>query len=69
MDTREKRDRLESFDFDAALEAAHAALRAQRGELWPLGDHRLLVGDACDTGDVSCLLGEAKAAMAFTDAP
>ena len=69
VDAREKRDRLESFDLDAALEAARAAPRAQRGELWALGDHRLLVGDACDVGDVSRLFGETKAAMAFVDPP
>jgi DNA modification methylase len=34
-----------------------------------LGDHRLLVGDACDVGDVSRLFGDAKAATAFTDPP
>jgi DNA modification methylase len=69
MTAREKRDRPESFDLDAALEAVRAAPRAQRGELWALGDHRLLVGDACDLGDVSRLFGEAKAAMCFTDPP
>ena len=69
VESREKRDRLESFDLDAALEAARAAPRAQRGELWALGDHRLLVGDACDAGDVSRLFGDAKAAMAFDDPP
>ena len=69
VESREKRDRLESFDLDAALEAARAAPRAQRGELWALGDHRLLVGDACDTADVSRLFGDARAAMAFNDPP
>ena len=69
VESREKRDRLESFDLDAALEAARAAPRAQRGELWALGDHRMLVGDACDAGDVSRLFGDAKAAMCFEDPP
>src|SRR5205085_246644 len=49
LDVREKRDKPESFDVDAALEAARAATRAKRGELWALGDHRLLIGDATDT--------------------
>lgn len=66
---RERRDRAESFDLDAALEAARAAPRAQRGELWALGDHRLVRGDACDVGDAARLLDGRQAAMAFTDPP
>ncbi len=69
LDVREKRERVEAFDLDAALEAAQAAHVAQRGDLWRLGDHRLLCGDATDVGDVSRLLGETRASMAFTDPP
>jgi len=69
LDTREKKERVETFDLDAALEAAQAAHVAQRGDLWRLGDHRLLCGDSTDLGDVSRLLGERRAAMAFTDPP
>ena len=39
LDVREKRERPEAFDLDAALEAARAAPVAQRGDLWRLGDH------------------------------
>ncbi len=69
LDLRERKERAENFDLDAALEAARAATRAKRGELWALGDHRLLVGDATDTGDVQRLLGETRPAMAFCDPP
>jgi len=69
LDLREKRDKPEAFDLDAALEAARAAPRAQPGELWALGDHRLLCGDATDSAAVSRLLGGKRAAMAFTDPP
>jgi len=69
LDVREKREKVESFDVEAALEAARAATRAKRGELWALGDHRLLVGDATDSGDVARLLGETRPAMCFTDPP
>ncbi len=48
LDVREKRERVESFDVEAALEAARAATRAKRGQLWALGEHRLLIGDAGD---------------------
>jgi DNA modification methylase len=69
FDRREKRERPETFGLDAALEAARAALVAKRGDVWALGDHRLLCGDAADTGDVSRLLDGQKADMAFTDPP
>jgi DNA modification methylase len=69
LDVREKRERAESFDVDAALEAARAATRAQRGELWAMDDHRLYVSDATDAGAVSRLLGETRPAMAFCDPP
>src|SRR5918996_2202521 len=54
LESREKHDRLESFDLDAALEAARSAPVAHTGDLWLLGDHRrLLCGDATDSGDVA----------------
>ncbi|MDP9236368.1 MAG: site-specific DNA-methyltransferase [Chloroflexota bacterium] len=69
LDVREKRDKPEAFDVEAALEAARAATRAKPGELWALGDHRLYVGDATDAGAVRRLLGDQRPAMAFTDPP
>ncbi len=69
LDVRERRDKPEAFDVEAALEAARAATRAKRGQLWALGDHRLLIGDAGDTGAVQRLLDGRKAQMAFTDPP
>lgn len=39
------------------------------GELWRLGDHRLLCGDATDGTDVNRLMGGVHAAMMFTDPP
>jgi len=70
LDVREKRERPEAgFDVEAALEAARAATRAKRGELWAMGDHRLLIGDATDASDVARLLGETRPAMCFTDPP
>src|SRR5205814_8043617 len=69
LERRDKRERLESFDLDAALEAARAAPRAQRGDVWALGDHRLMCGDSTDAGDVGRLLAGGPASMAFTDPP
>lgn len=70
LDSRERRERAETFDLDAALEAAdQSPTRTKMGELWVLGDHRLLCGDSTDTVAVERLLGGTPAAMAFTDPP
>ena len=69
LDSREKRDRLETFDVDEALQAAQARSVAKRGDLWALGDHRLLCGDSTKDRDVARLLDSRKAQMAFTDPP
>lgn len=39
------------------------------GELWTLGDHRLLVGDATSLDDVQRLMDGSTARMCFTDPP
>ncbi len=69
LDARDRRERPEAFDLDAALEAVRAAPRAKRGEIWALGDHRVMCGDACDSTAVARLLDGRKAAIAFTDPP
>ena len=69
LDSREKRDRAEAFDLDAAMDAAQRAPGAKRGDLWALGDHRLLCGDSTKDSDVSRLLDSRTAQMAFTDPP
>jgi len=69
LEAREKRERPETFDLDAALEAARREPRTKGGELWRLGDHRLLCGDATVAADVDRLLAGRRADMAFTDPP
>jgi len=69
IETREKRERVENFDLDAELEEATRAPRSKAGDLWALGEHRLLVGDATKPADVERLLGGVQVAMAFTDPP
>ena len=41
----------------------------QRGDLWTLGTHRLLCGDACCAADVTRLMARQRAAMIITDVP
>ena len=69
LDQREKRDRPESFDVDAALEESRRSPRCTPGDVWRLGDHRIMCGDATDSADVAALTAHTKAAMAFTDPP
>ena len=69
LEAREKRERVEDFDLDDALEEATREPRTKPGELWALGEHRLLVGDATKAQDVERLLAGRRAGMAFTDPP
>ncbi|MHB8400035.1 MAG: ParB N-terminal domain-containing protein [Candidatus Limnocylindrales bacterium] len=69
LESRELRDRPEDFDLDEALEEARRRVRAKPGELWSLGEHRLLVGDATKAGDLERVLGGRRAGMTFVDPP
>lgn len=40
-----------------------------RGDVWLLGDHKLMCGDSTDSNDVSILMVGSKADMVFTDPP
>jgi len=57
LDAREKKERLETFDLDAAIKAAQNAPVANRGDIWLLGEHRLTCGDATDREAVQSLMG------------
>lgn len=43
--------------------------KAKLGDLWQLGEHRLMCGDSTDENCVKKLMGEEKADMVFTDPP
>lgn len=43
--------------------------KVKKGELWQLGNHRLLCGDATSEADVATLMDNQKADMIFTDPP
>ena len=69
LEARERKERPETFDLDAALEAARRDPRTTPGQIWRLGDHRVLCGDATSAEDVGRLLAGRRADMAFTDPP
>jgi DNA modification methylase len=69
LDARDKRGRVETFDLQAAWEEAQRAPGVTCGDIWRLGDHRVLCGDATDSEAVSRLVGAQRASMAFTDPP
>ena len=54
-------------DFDESKDAI--AVRCKRGDVWVLGDHRLMCGDSISADDVEKLMGGAKADLVFTDPP
>jgi DNA modification methylase len=42
---------------------------AKLGQMWKLGDHRLMCGDSTDRAQVEALMGGEKADMVYTDPP
>lgn len=60
---------LETKEDDAALAGAMGGSRVKRGEIWELGEHRLMCGDATSTDDMKALMQGKPARMIFTDPP
>lgn len=57
-------------EFDTEKEAeAIVEPTVQRGEIWQLGEHRLMCGDSTKKEDVEQLMSGRKADMVFTDPP
>jgi DNA modification methylase len=69
LEARDKRSRPETFDLEAAWEDARRAPGVTRGDIWRLGDHRVMCGDATDSLAVLRLVGAQHANLAFTDPP
>jgi DNA modification methylase len=75
--TSEERDNIFNIEdvaeeFDLKKELAKLNIQKvemQTGEIWQLGDSRLLVGDSTKTEDILKLMGDEKADMCFTDPP
>ena len=56
----------DDFDLAAALERAAFV---KRGDIWTVGRHRLMCGDATSADDVAALMGGRKANLILTDPP
>jgi len=66
--TQEAND--DGYDIEKALkEAEESEPRTKRGDIWLLGNHRLLCGDASDFSDVGILMGGQQADLIITDPP
>lgn len=61
-------DDVKDDDFDLT-EALEKAAFVQRGDIWTVGRHRLMCGDATNPDDVSALMGDTKANLILTDPP
>jgi site-specific DNA-methyltransferase (adenine-specific) len=56
-------------DEDAVPEVPQNIHGVQRGQIWQLGDHRMMCGDSTSKDDVERLMGGEKADMVHTDPP
>ena len=56
-------------DADDVPDESQVETRCKRGDLWQLGEHRLLCGDSTVPENVERLIGGIKADMIFTDPP
>jgi DNA modification methylase len=59
----------ESRDSEDEFEVPEGAPVSRSGDIWTLGDHRLLCGNALDSHAYGALLAGEKAAAVFTDPP
>ena len=64
LDENEVED--DDFDLTAALEASAFV---ERGDIWTLGRHRLVCGDATSVEDVELLMDGKRANLVLTDPP
>ena len=69
-DTSEAEEQKEAEEDDFSDEDAEKAEpRVKPGEIWQLGEHRLMCGDSTDSASVALLMDGNKADMVFTDPP
>lgn len=60
----------EVFDLEKELEKLNITqVLIQKGQVWQLGEHRLMCGDSTIEAEILKLMSEEKAVMCFTDPP
>ena len=75
FDQRDLQKFLDSIEYSPALgdpddlPALPDEPETKPGDLWLLGDHRLLCGDATSAGDVATVMADEKAVCLWTDPP
>jgi site-specific DNA-methyltransferase (adenine-specific) len=67
--TEEKKEEPEAQEDDFDENEVEIPSRVCRGDIWQLGNHRLMCGDSTSAKDVAELMGGDKADMVFTDPP
>lgn len=67
VDLDEPDDNVKDDEFDA--ESENIIVRCKPGDVWQLGDHRLMCGDSISLDDVKRLLGGVKIDLLMTDPP
>ena len=69
-DTSDAEEQKEAEEDDFSDEDAEKAEpRVKLGEIWQLGEHRLMCGDSTDAASVALLIDGQKADLVFTDPP
>ena len=68
-DLRQEDVREDGFNAAEAAEEAAASPRVAFGDIWRLGRHRLMCGDATKQEDMQLLMDGKQATMVFTDPP
>lgn len=66
---QESEDAGDDTEDDAPDIDARAPTVSRLGDVWLLGEHRILCGDSCDEGSFRRLMGEERAAAGFHDGP
>lgn len=67
IDAVEQKQEAVEDDFDEDKD--HIEVRCKRGDIWQLGEHRLMCGDSIDLEDVQKLMGGGIADLVITDPP
>ena len=61
--------RAESFSAEEWATTGDSPLRVKRGQVWQLGEHRLMCGDAHNADDMAALIDHAEVDALITDPP